>query len=369
MLNIAFRVDSSYQMGIGHVMRCLTLAKMLKQTGNVRILFFCRSTEGNINQVILDAGFELVEMQAPRADVCGALFHSSWLGATQQEDACELLALAKAQGIRRFDHLIVDHYAIDNRWQQMLRAVSRKIMVIDDLGDREHDCDILLDQTFNCQEDKYRQQVPAHCRLLLGTEFALLRAEFQRNADAIRQRRARADIRHVLVMFGGSDQENLSLKTLQILARRSELETISVIMGGSSLHYETVMNYCQDKPRLHCYHAPDHIAELMLSADLAVGAAGTTAWERCACGLPSVAVIQAENQRQISHELARVGVMTCLEIDEMTAGIELHIDDWQNDKVHYAEAVNRCLTICDGQGSARVAAHLLTLSEQENGQS
>lgn len=237
-------------------------------------------------------------------------------------------------------------------------------MVIDDLGDRDHDCDILLDQTFNCQGLKYRQRVPAHCRLLLGTEFALLRSEFRCDSEVIRQRRAQADIRHVLVMFGGSDPDNLSLKTLQILTRRPEIEKVSVIMGRSALHYETVMNYCRDKPGLHCYHAPEHIAELMLSADLAIGAAGTTAWERCACGLPSVAVIQAENQRQISHELAQVGVMTCLEIDEMAAGIDRHIDGWQNDKGHYAKAVNRCLTICDGQGSARVAAHLLTGTAQ-----
>ncbi len=359
MLNIAFRVDSSYQMGIGHVMRCLTLAKMLQQTDNVRILFFCRTAKGNINQVILDAGFEVVEMQAPRTDVQGALFHSSWLGASQQEDARELLALAQALGIGSFDHLIVDHYGIDSSWHQMLSAFSCRIMVIDDLGDRDHDCDILLDQTFNCQDLKYRQRVPAHCRLLLGTEFALLRAEFQCDSEAIRQRRAQADIRHVLVMFGGSDPDNLSLKTLQILIRRPEIEKVSVIMGRSALHYETIMNYCRDKPGLHCYHAPEHIAELMLSADLAIGAAGTTAWERCACGLPSVAVIQAENQRQISHELAQIGVMTCLEIDGMAAGIDQHIDGWQNDKGHYAKAVDRCLTICDGQGSARVAAQLL----------
>lgn len=369
MLNIAFRVDSSYQMGIGHVMRCLTLAKMLKQTDRVRILFFCRTVPGNVNQAILDAGFELVEMRAPRADVGGSLFHSSWLGASQQEDAGELLALAKSLGIHRFDHLIVDHYAIDSTWQQMLRPFSCKIMVIDDLGDREHDCDILLDQTFNCQNEKYRPLVPAHCRLLLGTEFALLRTEFQCESAAIRQRRARADIRHILVMFGGSDPDNLSLNTLQILSRRPELEKVSVIMGRSSLHYEAVVNYCRDNPKLHCYHAPKHIAKLMISADLAVGAAGTTAWERCACGLPSVAVIQAENQRQISHELAEVGVMTCLEIDEMMTGLEPQIDNWQNDSAHYLDAVNRCLMICDGQGSVRVAAYLLTLSEQENGQS
>ena len=196
-MKITFRTDASLQIGTGHVMRCLTLADALAARG-AYCQFICRAHDGNLIEFIRRKGLTAHPLPAgaalPRSPTDPT--HAAWLGATQAEDAEACAPILAAQ---RPDWLIVDHYALDARWERALAPHYRKLMVIDDLADRPHSCDLLLDQTFGRDAADYRPLVPADCRLLCGSHYALLRPEFaalrpyslQRRALHLELRRAR----------------------------------------------------------------------------------------------------------------------------------------------------------------------------------
>ncbi|MDW2402506.1 UDP-2,4-diacetamido-2,4,6-trideoxy-beta-L-altropyranose hydrolase [Vibrio sp. 1262-1] len=357
MQHIVFRVDSSYEIGTGHVMRCLTLAKEIRKQVEAEIYFFSRNSQGNINSLIESEGFHLVEMEAPGEVKNGELKHCAWLGKTPEADAEEFLNLVDNLELPKVDCLVIDHYGIDKKWQSLVSNVAYKTLVIDDLGDRFHQCDFLLDQTFNSKDEKYNKLVPLGCKLLLGTKYALLREEFRETVitgamvDQKRQNK-------VLVMFGGTDPTNLTLKSLHILVKRKDVTEINVILGPSAMHAVEVKQFCEGRANITLHISPSNIAELMSASDLAVGAAGTTSWERCASGLPAVVVIQADNQRQIAKELEAEGVITYLEEDEIELNLNTHIDQWLSADNLKDKLKDKCIEICDAMGSNRVICEL-----------
>ena len=355
VINIGFRVDSSFQIGTGHVMRCLTLAESLKGKLNAVVYFFCRASDGNINAQIVKKGFHLVEMEAPVEVVKGELAHSSWLGATQENDAHEFLNLTESNQIKKFDLIVTDHYAIDENWHKVIRPLTKKVFVIDDLGDRKHDCDYLLDQTFNCAEGKYKGLVPENCTLMLGTKYALLRKEFIVSDNVSKKRRKFDDKKNILIMLGGADPDNLTLKILKLVINRKDIEEISVVVSEKIKYLNEVKSYCLNLFKVKLYVSPKNIAEIMRCSFLAIGAAGSTSWERCSQGLPAILVIQALNQRQIARELEKSGVCTVMELEHIDEQLNLQLDKWFCSKDKYEYAVESCKLICDAKGVERVS--------------
>ena len=213
-MRVVIRVDASLKMGTGHVMRCLTLAEVLKENG-ADVEFICRKHEGNLINKIRSNGFNVFELDLPVANkVDNKLFHSPWLGTTQQQDAKDCIGTLQSA---KADWLIVDHYGIDEDWQQDLKAYYDKLMVIDDLADREHQCDILLDQTFGRQQQDYEELVPKSCELLLGSQFALLRPEFAKWRQYSLERRKYPVFKQLLINMGGNDSENFTGEILKKL--------------------------------------------------------------------------------------------------------------------------------------------------------
>jgi len=208
------------------------------------------------------------------------------------------------------DWLVVDHYEIDRRWERAMRPACRRLMVIDDLVDRPHDCDILLDQTFGRQPDEYDALTPDECRVLAGTRYALLRPEFAAGRPSALARRAAGEgIDHVLVSMGGFDPENRTHDVLETLADTPYARrlTVTVVVGADSAVSPNPLRGRFRK--LDIRQQVANMAELMAAADLAIGAGGTTSWERCCMGLPSLVCVLADNQRDIARQLAAAGAI------------------------------------------------------------
>ncbi|WP_306564331.1 UDP-2,4-diacetamido-2,4,6-trideoxy-beta-L-altropyranose hydrolase [Aquabacterium sp.] len=303
-----FRVDASTEMGIGHLMRCLTLAGRLRaRAGHVH--FITRQLPDILCAQVLAAGYGLHQLPRSSQDWGSSEgpAHAAWLGASWQEDAQQTAEVIAAIGAA--DVLVVDHYAIDRRWEQCLREHVRWICVIDDLADRPHDCDVLLDQNYFLRPAlRYQGLVPSECRLLLGPGQALLREEFRREQKRLRQRDGQ--IRRVLIFYGGADPGNLTGFTLNALKSfmGTDLE-VDIAVGALNPHIASLSDFCSGQPLCHLHVQTDRMAELMAAADLAFGACGTASWERCAMGLPAIVMVFAHNQLAPTRALAEAGVV------------------------------------------------------------
>ena len=304
-MKIAFRVDASLQIGSGHVMRCLTLADALKAQG-ADCHFISRAHRGHLLVVIEQRGHKVHCLAAPSTDTQTAQepVHAAWLGSTWQTDAADTAAiLADLQP----DWLVVDHYALDQRWEEALAPHYRKLLVIDDLADRAHNCDLLLDQNLGRQAAHYAPWVPAHCRVLTGSHYALLRPEFAAlRPYSLQRRQAQPTLRHLLITMGGVDQPNATGQVLQVLktcALPADCR-ITVVMGLTAPWLQDVRELAAQIPwPADVVVNVSDMAQRMADSDLAIGAAGSTSWERCCLGLPTLMVVLAENQKSSAQAL------------------------------------------------------------------
>ena len=374
MLKIAVRVDSASFIGIGHVMRCLTLVNAITAEHPACVYFFCRDFAGNINQQVEAHGHQLVLMAKSNHDVTGTLAHSHWLGAHINEDVHEFKRLAtnvlsntsnSTSTPQHFDYLIVDHYGIDISWHQQARDITDKLIVIDDLADRVHDCDFIIDQTYNCLENKYDDLVPSHCKRLLGTKYAMLRPEFNPELEfglspsQLCQLRVEQFNSNLLVMFGGTDTDNLSQQTLVALEKQPTINRVDIIVGSSAVHKQQLSDYCALHSKFRLHIAPTNIAELMLNADIAIGAAGTTSWERCALALPSIVVIQADNQKDIAKSLADDKISMVYDKAELAQALKEGLSNLLAESELRQQMSKKSLMACDGLGSSRLVNVIL----------
>ena len=347
-MKVIFRVDASLQMGTGHVMRCLTLAQVLKENG-ANVEFICRKHEGNLIDKIRSSGFNVHELGLfEETEVDTSLAHSHWLGATQQQDADDCIDIFKA---KKVDWLIVDHYALDEQWQKRLKPYYEKLMVIDDLADRKHQCDILLDQTFGRQQEDYSALTSKDCQLLLGSQYALLRPEFAKWRPYSLERRSHSEFKQLLINMGGVDVNNVTenvLDELKLCNLPNDMN-ITVVMGGSAPHLESVKSKAITLPyKTEVKVDVGNMAEVMANSDIAIGAAGATTWERCCLGLPTIQFVIAKNQLFLAETLAHHNIVKLeKEIKETTYLLESS-SEWMNN------VGNAASEICDGMGSYKV---------------
>ncbi len=336
-------------------MRCLTLADALKQRG-AQIRFASRHLPQHMRGMLAAKGHEFAPLESAKNNAAlGELAHAPWLGVSQAQDAAGSM---QALSDRNWDWLIVDHYALDFRWESMLRQTARKILVIDDIADRQHDCDILLDQNLYADmNSRYGGKVPAHCQLLLGPSYALLRDEFRQLREQIKPRNG--PVKRVLVFFGGVDADNYTGRAVEAL---SEIDIsglhIDVVIGAQHPCGEQIKAVCVQHGFI-CHVQTDKMAKLMVSADLAIGAGGVATWERCCLGLPAMAICVADNQRHQIADAASEGLLYAPELEgELIPAIRRHVSVLMENS-YLRQAISRNgMRAVDGRGVLRVIGNL-----------
>lgn len=359
---IVFRADASLQIGTGHVVRCLTLAKALRASG-AECTFLTRALVGHLCDRIQAEGFACELLPAPdgSADLPSDPPHAFWAGVPWQTDAAECATFLQG---RTVDWLIMDHYAFDHRWQTVLRPHVSNIMVWDDLADRKHACDLLLDQNLGTSVQNYSALVPQSTRLLIGPKYAQLRSEFAaQRAEALVSRPNRK-LKKILIAMGGVDQHNATGRLLDALALWPQAPSldVSVVLGGKAPHLHALFDQAPTLP-FPCEIATDvtDMGHRMAEADLAIGAVGGTTWERCALGLPTLMLTIAANQIPAATALHQTGSALLLG-DETSNGWDeqlLSALDKLSDPVALATMSEIVAAVCDGDGTARLQRELV----------
>ncbi len=350
-LEIVFRCDASATIGSGHVMRCLTLANGLRGRG-CAVSFITRNFDDNGDGYISEAGFEVLSLPVYSS--------TSWLGADPDLDAEECVGLLADVDP---DWLVVDHYEIDAKWHEMVKRKSPdlKIMVLDDLADRAHSCDILSDSAYGRQRQTYSSLVNENTRLLLGSDYALLRDEFsERREVSLERRMEKLSDANVLVTLGGGDVAGPMSVVAEALKELSKTLNfrLTVVEGGVRNRFRNLFQDIDNK--IEILNRADDMALRMEQADICIGAGGGTTWERCCLGLPTVVLTLADNQREIVSVLEdeNAAVACGIKAEEISSSIErlLRDDDFRK------SIAARASELCDGGGSKRVVRELLTSS-------
>lgn len=359
---VVFRVDASLTIGTGHVMRCLALASALRERGGAACRFVTRANPGHLVDAIRARGFECAllppETVSP-STTPSATAHDAWLGWDMPTDVART---SKELPVSGLDWLVVDHYALDARWEKAMRRHARRILVIDDLADREHDCDLLLDANAGRDASDYATLIPSEARVLVGPMHALLRQEFGDWRERGLARRAAAQMRQLMVSMGGVDDANVTGKVLAALRRcdLSSVARIRVVLGAAAPWQAAVRAQAAEMPySTEVLIGVDHMAQLMCESDLAIGAAGGTALERCCVGLPSLLVVVAENQVAAAHALDAAGAAMLLgRPEDVTPRLCPAMDQLQQEGV-LSGIARRCSGLTDGRGVARVVAAMV----------
>ena len=355
-MRIVIRVDASRDIATGHVMRCLTLASALRHRG-ASVSFVCREHPGHLCGLIEERGFSVSRLPPPRAasGADGDLAHSSWLGASWRDDAQQTIGALGG----RPDWLVVDHYALDRRWEGELRPSVGGIMAIDDLADRAHDCDLLLDQNLVAHmHERYNGKVPEACALLLGTDYALLQPMFSELRSRVPP--AEGAVRRLLIYFGGVDSDDLTGRALSafLTLKRPDIQA-DVVFSSGSAHADALRKRAAGHANVRLHSGLLTLAPLMFQADMAVGAGGATSWERLCLGLRCLVVTTAENQRAVAEELHRRGLINWLgrkeDLDEAALAREMS-------RMIEGLSPRRVASALDGKGVERVSV-ALTLND------
>lgn len=356
-MKIAIRTDASGKIGSGHMARCLTLAQALRGHG-AAVELVCRHISPSLRARAESAGVRVLPLPPAPANrpLAG---YEEWLGTDWQTDAAQT---RKALAGEPRDWLVVDHYALDERWENAVRDRARKLAVIDDLADRPHRCELLLDQNFSARgAHRYDGLVPRECVRLLGPRFCLLAPEFRALREAGRERDG--GIKQILIFFGGADPENATGKALRALEPLLVQENLAahVVAGSLNPHLESLRAAVTSVPGATLHVDTPRMAELTQAADLAIAAGGMAAWERCCLGLPTVALMIAENQRAGLEALGAAGHALYLGDAKTVSAdaLESAVANLLQNPDQVRQLSRSAAAVVDGLGTDRVARRLL----------
>jgi len=368
-LLIYFRADASVQIGTGHIMRCLTFADELRGRG-AEAVFVCREFDGNLCGYIEEKGYVVHRLSVSNEpeqehNIEGNLKHAAWLGTDWQTDAMQVEEIIKDLDTPP-DCLVVDHYALDERWEGYLRPCVKKIMVIDDLADRAHDCDLLLDQNiYENLESRYDSLVPSGCKKFLGPKHALLRPEFSEARKNLRKRDGH--VKRIMIFFGGSDSTNETAKALEAIRMLNRPDiAVDVVVGSTNPNKGKINELCATMTNVTYYCQVSNMAKLMADADLFIGGGGSTTWERCCLGLPSLIISTARNQNAIAVgcDQAGIGIHINKLKDLSPYQIQIEIEKMFLNQTILLNMGKKSANMVDGKGATYVASILTECEKQ-----
>lgn len=355
-MKISFRTDASLHIGNGHLVRCLNLARSLKEL-NVECIFICRNFKNVLFEIIRKENFKLIllpildlesneKIKLKNDSSCFHYHELKW-----EQDSEETI---KALDGEQIDLLIIDHYEIDIKWEKKLRKYSKKIMVIDDLNNRKHDCDFFLNQNLGSNKIVYQNLLPPNCKQFHGPKFALLDPIY----SSLKLINRLGRINRILIYFGGSN-DSIKLTELAIeVFSDPELINIKldIVINSNIDGLFKIEKIASKRGLIKIHHDLPNLARLMINADLAIGAGGSTTWERCCLGLPSIIVVNADNQKLSSDSMKLLGAAYVFYPSKnLKTRIKKAILKLKKNFDIYKNMSNQAISICDGNGAKRLS--------------
>ena len=346
-LNTIFiRVDSGTKVGYGHFVRCMALANILQK--NFKVNFISRSLAGNLISNLQKSGFGVFR------------FHSNSEKINVKNDAQKTISLIKKYGSQK-SMLIIDNYELHKNWETHVKPFVHKLITIDDLPNRSHNCDLLIDQNlYPTVSGLYKGLIPSKCIKLIGPKFSMIRKEFRMLKKHAKLRTF--PIKKILVSFGGTDIDNQTLIVLNSIKKMNLKINVDVVVGKANACKKDLKNFCKKDERFIYHEQIDNIADLMLSADLSIGSGGGTTWERCILGLPAIVSTYSDAERNVADSLSKKKCIINLG-DVKKLKETNYLNALANLKKNDLRTMSKnSLRLVDGNGTQRILKHILLLA-------
>lgn len=355
-MRIIFRVDAALHIGTGHFQRCKTLAKALIRSGH-NVHFFSREFGDGVACNVEELAISIHIIGNSTVDILRSKDDRLWLGVSQEEDAKNFIESVKRSQVFP-DVVIVDHYSLDYEWEgKIKKALSPKVVVIDDLANRRHDCEVLLDQNYYVNfESRYQNLVSRNTKQLLGPMYVLLREEFL----ALRAIDSLPSINKVLVNFGGVGNMQVWEKFIPALQETSDLYFYHLITGKLPAHQYRQIHDALSESNIICEEVTNNMAHYMNESIFSIGACGSTVWERFCLGLNSCLIDIADNQIELVEALVQRGLIDYLgSLQDLSSGtIVSYLRNLSVESSVYTERERVIQKLVDGKGALRVVAEI-----------
>lgn len=371
---VYFRVDANKEIGAGHMMRCLTIAKALEG----KAVFICADEDSAV--LPRRAGYEVRVLGTDYRDMESELGTLSAVLAECREKGDDIIPENSGEGDANNDRptIVVDSYQVTDAYLAVLRAFAR-VVLVDDNMERAYPADVILNYNFHADPDAYKALYANDgTRFLTGPSYAPVRAQFVN-----REYKVRETVEKVLILAGGSDPLNAAgeiCRALRGITRKTEskitdinrrnneqyavVPTITIVCGKYNAHREMLEAYAKEDENLRILYDVEDMASLMCESDLCVSACGSTLYELCAVGLPFVCYALADNQEGLAAYLDANGPAPFvgafhLEKEQTLERIKTEVMRLTGD---YGERAGQCLAqrrLVDGKGAKRIASQMI----------
>lgn len=331
---VLFCFDASRFIGGGHAYRCLALAEALYELGWEILIASSSSVEKQFDQIYK---FNFIEIDFQSNFSINNLINN----------------------IEYLDLVVIDHYQLDINFEIKFKDISKNILVIDDLANRHHFCNYLIDQTLGRKLSDYNHLVPINCKLLLGSSFCLLRKQFKCERNKIDFDDRCKKLKNVLISFGASDPYLLTEKILLCILNLEFDLNLNIVLG-KYMNINNLYKLEQKFQNIKILKNISNMAKIMAKSDLSIGAAGVSSWERCVVGLPSLVVVTADNQDQIAKNLHNKGAIKNFGSYKNISLKDLcnEIASLKNNPEKLNMMSQSAFELCDGNGVNRVLKEL-----------
>lgn len=308
---IAFRVDASDIIGTGHVYRCLNLAYQYKD--NHTIYFICKNHPYHLISKI-EENYQVFQIKLEQNNNI-TLDMNTWLGENEIQDAEKIIYIIQENQLQ-IDWLIIDHYAINEKWENKVSPYVKNICVIDDFTNRKHNCNMLINQQITQEEGiiKYKNIINPNCKIYCGNNYLLLHPKYFKYCS-IEKNDEKHFLERINIFMGGADTYNITEKIIDVCYKFNQEQQqenkiiFDIIIGKSNKYYKQIqeklnkLNYISSENEnknvtyFNLYYNLEFIGDLFEKADLCIGAPGSTSYERCLMKVPSLCICIAENQK------------------------------------------------------------------------
>lgn len=326
-MNILIRVDSSDIIGTGHIFRMLNLANLYRFKN--KIYFISKNYPFNLIQKVKDkyTCFEIFSNNPSSIN----FNHVSWLGESEEEDAQKTINIIKQNNLK-LDWIIIDHYAITEKWEKILKPYTKKMCVITDFINSKHNADVLVNQQASKKDLKLiKENVNKDCKILIGNIYIFFHYQYLQLFHHLNLRKQHSNqekeikqLKRINIFMGGADYHNITSNIIDVCI--TFMESIKnnknakdkfifdIIIGNSNKNFsqiqEKIQKYENYKNKFRLYNKMGFIGEILYNADLAIGSPGTTSYERCLMQTPTLMITTAENQKTVIQKF--VDAQTCI---------------------------------------------------------